>query len=88
MGDNSIYSHTKVNMEPSGTFYEKQPQHLVLLNENYWIAIQSCRSYEYVEIQSSCNLAWLAKLGTSAKMRLPYYISVVLTYRTWREHQG
>ena len=47
MGDNSIYAQTIEtigNMEPGNTFYAKHLFCPVLVNENYWIMIQSCWS--------------------------------------------
>ena len=47
MGDNSIYAQTIEtigNMEPGNTFYAKHLFCPILVNENYWIMIQSCWS--------------------------------------------
>ena len=41
MGDNSLYSQTIDNMEPSNTFYAKNLLCLVVINKCYWKTIQS-----------------------------------------------
>ena len=41
MGDNSIYSQTIANMEPSNTFYAKNLLCLVVIHKRYWKTIQS-----------------------------------------------
>ena len=53
MGDNSLYSQTKANMEPSNTFYAKNLLCLGVINKCYWKTIQSYWSYGYMQERHS-----------------------------------